>query len=127
MKQSLSKYMIMLWGMLFFCSAMADGTLSPQHGGRMTEADGNRLELVVSDNKIDLYLTDHGNRPVTVTGALAKAVLIIAGKKTEVVLQPTSGNLLTGTANLAGGSKAAAVITIEGLSKRITARMPAQH
>lgn len=107
--------------------ALADGTLTPKHGGRMAETEGSRLELVVAGDTIDLYVTDHGNQPVAVAKASAKVVLLNEGKKTEVALQPVTGNQLSGTARIPGGEQATAVVTVEGLPKRLSARIPAHH
>ncbi|HAT49123.1 MAG: hypothetical protein HQL07_04875 [Nitrospirae bacterium] len=107
-------------------SLWADGTLTPAHGGRMAEANGSRLELVVAADKIDLYVTDHGDKPVAVHGASAKVTFLVGGKKEEVALVAVSDNLLSGQKAVAGGDKAAAVVTVQGLPKPISARLPAQ-
>ncbi|MBF0632238.1 MAG: hypothetical protein HQL89_14770 [Magnetococcales bacterium] len=126
---SMRKMSITSWiiaGLLFPLSVMADGVLTPKHGGRMVEADGSRLELVTTADKVDLYVTDHGNHPVAVKSASAKVVFLVGGKKEEVALQAVEDNLLSGKVTLAGSDKGAAVITVEGLPKRISARLPAQ-
>ncbi|MBF0213838.1 MAG: hypothetical protein HQM00_09800 [Magnetococcales bacterium] len=104
--------------------ALADGTLTPKHGGRMAETEGSRLELVVTGDTIDLYVTDHGDKPVVVAKASAKVVLLNQGQKMEVTLQPVTGNQLSGTAKVSGGEHATAVVTVEGLPKRLSARIP---
>ena len=116
----------MLVGLFFPWSVMADGALTPKHGGRMVEANGSRLELVVAADKVDLYVTDHGNQPVAVHGASAKVVFLAGGKKEEVALAAAGDNLLSSQNAVAGGDKAAAVVTVQGLPKPISARLPAQ-
>ncbi|MBF0613984.1 MAG: hypothetical protein HQL92_02385 [Magnetococcales bacterium] len=112
---------------VFSSVALADGTLTPRHGGRMAEAEGSRLELVVTGDKVDLYVTDHGDQPVAVAKASAKVLLMNEGRKTEVVLQPVTGNRFSGTAKVSGGEHAMAVVMVEGLPKRLSVRIPAQN
>ncbi|MBF0134097.1 MAG: hypothetical protein HQL75_16115 [Magnetococcales bacterium] len=107
-------------------SLWADGILTAAHGGRMVEAHGSRLELVVAADKVDLYVTDHGDKPVAVHGASAKVTFLVGGKKEEVALMAVGDNLLSSQKTVAGGDKAAAVITVQGLPKPISARIPAQ-
>lgn len=126
MKQT-GRGILVLAGILFSWSALADGVLTPKHGGRMVEAEGSRLELVVTGDKVDLYMTDHGGNPLAVAGASGKVLFLTGGQKVEVLLQAAGSNLLTGTAKISDGEKIAAVMTVEGLPKRITARLPAHH
>ncbi|MBF0627301.1 MAG: hypothetical protein HQL91_03680 [Magnetococcales bacterium] len=109
---------------LLLCSPRlhADGVLKPVHGGRMVEADGYRLELVSGNGPLELYVTDHDNRPVAVKNAKAKVTWMGETGKKELSLIPTEGNRLTGDG--ADGGQRAAVIAIDGLAKRITARVP---
>lgn len=121
------KIMLAFVGLLFSCSVWAHGSLVPQHGGRMVEGDGGRLELVTKETKVDLYVTDHDDKPVVVTGASAKVVFLVAGKKVEAVLQVVEGNLLSGTTQTPVGEPFSAVITVSGLAKLISARLSADH
>ncbi|MBF0109310.1 MAG: hypothetical protein HQL76_09050 [Magnetococcales bacterium] len=112
----------------FFLSGLvhADGVLTPGHGGRMVEVQGMRLELVTGADTIDLYVTGHDDKPVSVQGASAKVVLLANGKKEEVQLTGAGENRLTVAKGIAGGEKPAAVVTVQGLAKPISARFPAQ-
>ncbi|MBF0434767.1 MAG: hypothetical protein HQL77_05260 [Magnetococcales bacterium] len=121
------KIILALVGLLLSWSAWAHGSLAPQHGGRMVEAEGGRLELVAKDTKVDLYVTDHDDKPIAVAGASAKVVILAGGKKLEVALQGADGNLLSGTTQTPVGDAFSAVITVSGLAKPISARLPAQH
>ncbi|MEO5333600.1 MAG: hypothetical protein H7839_16430 [Magnetococcus sp. YQC-5] len=126
MKQKAAGILV-LAGILFSWSALADGVLTPKHGGRMMETNGIRLELVIANDRIDLHVTDHGDKPMAVKGASAKVLLLIGGQKVEVPLQAANDNLLSGPAKIPDGAQSSAVITVEGLPKRITARLPALH
>ncbi|MBF0308503.1 MAG: hypothetical protein HQL56_03090 [Magnetococcales bacterium] len=103
----------------------ADGALHPAHGGRMVEVGGHRLELVTRGERVDLYVTDHGDRAVALDKATGKVTLLGAGGKVEIGLAPAGGNRLSGTGAPAGAEQSAAVIGVDGLDKRIAARLPA--
>ncbi|MBF0136178.1 MAG: hypothetical protein H7833_13975 [Magnetococcus sp. DMHC-1] len=105
-----------------------DGVLEPVHGGRMVEAAGHRLELVTNQDRVDLYVTDHGNKPVVVDRASGKVIFLAGQEKKDIALAPAGDNRLTGNGKIPAGGQVAVVITVEGLAKRITARLPAgQH
>lgn len=108
-------------------SVWADGVLQPVHGGRMAEAAGYRLEMVATNDRLDLYVTNHDNQPVAVDKATGKIVLMAAQGKVEVPLSPAGENRLSGTGDATTGAHGAAVIAVEGLPKRITARLAAGH
>lgn len=121
----ISIFSLLVSSLFLAFAAWADGTLTPAHGGRMAEAAGHRLELVTTDDRVDLYLTDHGNKPVAAEKAKGKATLLLASGKVEVSLTPAGGNLLSGAGKVAGGKDVAAVLVVEGFDKPITARLPA--
>ncbi|MBF0427749.1 MAG: hypothetical protein HQL94_02400 [Magnetococcales bacterium] len=115
---------ILMTLMLFAGNALADGVLKPAHGGRMVEAEGYRLELLISDIHLDLYVTDHDNHPVAVDKAMGKVTLLTPQGKVESTLSPVGGNQLAANGQFTNGNKSAAVIAVDGLKKRLTARLP---
>ncbi|MBF0625746.1 MAG: hypothetical protein HQL82_13180 [Magnetococcales bacterium] len=106
-------------------SAWAHGTAEASHGGRMAEAGGYRLELTATDQGVDLYVTDHDNRPVALDQAGGRVTLLTGGDKVKIALAPTAGNRLSHAGPVAGANAAAAVIVVEGLPQPVSARLPA--
>lgn len=113
-----------LWGALLAGSLQADGVLKPAHGGRMAEVAGHRLELVATEGRVDLYLTDHADRPLAVDKATGKATLLGEKGKVEIPLAPAGGNRLSGQGTAGSG---AVILQVEGLDKRLSARLPASQ
>ena len=72
-------------------------TAARSHGGQIGAAGPYCLELVVGQEELTVYLTDHDNGPVDATGGSAKAI-ITSGKKRRyvVVLKPAGANALRG-------------------------------
>lgn len=115
----------MLAAALPFAPAFAHGDIHADHGGQAVEADGRKLELVVADGKIDVYVSDHDDKPLAAKDMTGKAVLLAAGKKLEVPLAPAGGNRLSGAAQVAAGTKASAIVTVEEGGKKLSARFAA--
>lgn len=126
MKKALVLFASLL-GWLFAWPAWADGVLEPQHHGRMVEAEGYRLEMVTTATGVEVYVTDHDNRQVVVDKAVGKVTLLTASGKVDIPLTPAGNNRLSGAATTTGGEQAAAVIAVDGLAKRLTARLPSGH
>jgi uncharacterized Zn-binding protein involved in type VI secretion len=84
----------------------------PQHGGVVSSANDLSFELVNSDGKAVVYVTDHGH-PFDTAGATGKLTVLNGGKKSEVPLEAAGNNTLTtkGEAKMARGSKAVAAVT----------------
>ncbi|HIJ83342.1 MAG: uncharacterized protein HW380_2302 [Magnetococcales bacterium] len=123
--KTVSKFSLFFVGSVLSCAAWADGTLTAAHGGRMVEAAGHRLELVTMEDRVDLYLTDHGDQPVAAEKTKGKVTLLLTTGKVEIPLTPSGGNLLSGAGKAAGGKDVAAVVVVEGLNKPVIARLPA--
>src|SRR5262245_27340208 len=68
------------------------------HGGRVVEAGSYHLELVAANDAIDVFLTDASDKPVVPAGFKGIAILVIGGKSTRIVLEPSTDNRLTGSA-----------------------------
>jgi hypothetical protein len=67
------------------------------HGGQVRMAGPYHLELVVHDQEVSLYVSNHADEPVAVAAGSAK-VIISAGRRNRavVVLKPAGDNLLRG-------------------------------
>ncbi|MFN3349589.1 hypothetical protein, partial [Pseudorhodoplanes sp.] len=68
------------------------------HGGRVADAGQYHVELITKNNVIDVYLTDHNDKPVQPTGFKGLAILAVGGKSQRIVLEPAEGGKLTGKA-----------------------------
>lgn len=92
----------------------------PMHGGVVVEVKHKDYELVAKPTAIQLYLRDHG-KPADVSKASAKVTLLSGSDKQQVELKPAGDKLeATGTFKVGPGTKAVAVVTIDG--KPVTAR-----
>lgn len=92
----------------------------PLHGGVVAEVKDVDYELVAKPTTIQLHVRDHG-KPADVSKASAKVTLLTGTEKQEVELKPTGDKLeATGTFKVGPGTKAVAVVTVNG--KPATAR-----
>ncbi|MBF0611393.1 MAG: hypothetical protein G8345_08640 [Magnetococcales bacterium] len=116
-----------LLAMGFFLSglAWADGAMKASHNGRMVEANNIRFELVTSDKKVDVYITDHSDQPVGADKLSGRVTLLGEKGKVDVPLSPAGGNRLTGESGETIAGQPAAIILVEGMTKRITTRLAA--
>jgi hypothetical protein len=86
----------------------------PMHGGVVVEVKDIDYELVAKPTVIALHLRDHG-KPSDISKASAKLTLLTGTEKQEVELKPAGDRLeATGTFKLGPGTKAVAVVTING-------------
>jgi hypothetical protein len=86
----------------------------PVHGGVVVEVKDIDYELVAKPAVIQLYLRDHG-KPSDLSKASAKVTLLTGADKQEVELKPAGNKLeATGSFKVAAGTKAVAVVTIDG-------------
>ena len=105
----------------------AHGALTPAHGGKMVESHGQVLELAVREKTVDLYLTDHENRPAAVDGATGKVVFLVHGKKLESLLKFAGDNRLSGESPETVAGFESAVITVERGGNTLSARISARQ
>jgi hypothetical protein len=73
------------------------------HGGQMRMAGPYHLELVVGQNELTVYVTDHADNPIDTTGGSAKAIITGGKKRYVVVLAPSGDNILRGNGEFALG------------------------
>lgn len=90
--------------------------VKPMHGGVVAEAKDVEYELVVSPNKLQLYMRDHG-KAVAVEGMSAKVTLLAGTEKQEVQLQPGEGKLeASGAFKIVPSTKAVVMVSKAGKS-----------
>lgn len=78
-------------------AAFAHAPEKGKHGGQQVDAGNYHVEAVVKGNTIDVFITDHGETPVSTKGFKGTAVLIVKGKPAKITLAPRGENVLTGT------------------------------
>lgn len=85
--------------MSHFALAHTEGhlaTLTPPHGGQLRASGPFHLELVAKDGELTLYITDHGDKPISTTGGQGKANIQVGkeGKRQSVALEPVYANIM---------------------------------
>ena len=78
-------------------SALAHAPETGKNGGQQVDAGNYHVEAVVKGNTLDIFITDHGEKPVSTKGFKATAVLVVKGKAQQITLAPRGENVLTGT------------------------------
>ncbi len=70
-----------------------------RNGGRMVSAGDYHIELVAKGASVEVYVADHDDKPVPVTGYKGLAILSAGGKSQRIALQAGDGGKMTGKAN----------------------------
>jgi hypothetical protein len=78
-------------------AALAHAPEKGKNGGQQVDAGNYHVEAVVKGNTIDVFITDHSEKPVPTKGFKGTAVLIVKGKPAQISLAPRGENILTGT------------------------------
>jgi hypothetical protein len=65
--------------------ATLDAMASP-HGGQVRTAGSYHFELVLGDNEVAVYLTDHGDVPVSSDGVTGNVIIMSGGRATIPVV-----------------------------------------
>jgi hypothetical protein len=68
------------------------------HGGRIAEAGPYHLELVATDNAIEVFLSGENDKPIDPKGFKGVAIFNLGGKAERITLAPSEKNNLSGTA-----------------------------
>lgn len=79
-------------------AALAHAPEKGKNGGQQVDAGNYHVEAVVKGNTINVFVTDHGEKPVSTKGFKGTAVLVVGGKPAKITLAPRGENVLTGTA-----------------------------
>ena len=97
----------------FALPALAHDQRGP-NGGRVADAGPYHGELVTKENTVHFFLLDTKNKPVSVAGYKAIAILAVGGKSQRIVLEPMGDSRLSGTSELPLGTNAKGVIQLTG-------------
>jgi len=92
-------------------------TVEAPHGGQLRMAGPFHLELVVKDDELHLYVTDHMDKEISTKGGSGKANVISGnGEKVSVNLTPFLGNMMKGKGKfeLTPESAVAVFVALEG-------------
>lgn len=95
--------------------ALAHATGMGPHHGPLATAGPYHLELTVKDGEATLYVTDHADAPIDMSGARAEATLLAGKTAVKLTLTPAGANLLKGKSSLPtmlDGAKAAATLVM---------------
>jgi hypothetical protein len=93
-------------------AALAHAPAKGKNGGQQVDAGNYHVEAVAKGNTLDVYITDHSEKPVTTKGFKATAVLIVKGKPAQITLAPRGDNVLTGTSPVELGATIRGAIQI---------------
>lgn len=91
-----------------------DDDIKPTKGGVISVVRDVAYELVVTNDSIAIYVTDHG-KAVDLKGASAKVTLLTAADKVDIALAPAGDRLQAkGSFKVGAGTKVAAQVTFAG-------------
>jgi hypothetical protein len=93
-------------------SETALSKMVPPHGGLLAAAGPYHLELVLKPDRVQVFVTDHLDRPISIQGVTAgSAILRIKGKSVRVPLQ-VAGDRLEGPAAIPPNVSITAAVTL---------------
>ena len=103
-------------------------TVAAPHGGQLRMAGASHYELVVKNNEVTIYLTDHAGTHVTSTGAIGSAIILSSKGKANIKLSPSGDNVLSGKGKFEAvpDMKVIVSITLAGQSAQQARFMPLQ-
>jgi hypothetical protein len=70
------------------------------HGGSVGDAGSFHVELVSEGTVLQVYLRDHAEKAIDSRGYKGTAIIVIDGKAERIILTPSGGNSLKGTASV---------------------------
>lgn len=84
------------------------------NGGALVDAGAYHVELAMRGTTVELFVSDSADKPLPAAGFKAIAVLVIEGAPQRVVLQPVTGNRLSGQAAIAAVGPPKGVVLLTG-------------
>jgi hypothetical protein len=87
-----SHVIVLAASMLFSHNAWSHEAKGP-NGGRIVDAGNYHVELVISGDAVNVFVSDADNKPVAPAGFKALAILNHGGKAQRVSLTPAEGKL----------------------------------
>jgi len=98
---------------LFSIAAMAHEQDSGPNGGAFTDIGSHHLELVLTKDKLKLFVTGSDESPVDVSGATGNAIILAGTKKSTAKLSPSSGHIMEGAVAIAEAGPYTVVIIVK--------------
>lgn len=107
-------------------------SVNAPHGGQLRMTGPYHMELVVKDNALTVYVTDHADNPISVDGGLAKANIENGATKTQVNLHPIGSNALGGSGHFSLTTTTVVIVFMklpnqEGYAARFMPLKPKPH
>jgi len=106
-------------------------TIATPHGGQLRMAGPYHLELVAKDKELILYVTDHGDNPISTDAGVGKATLQLgkAKARTTVKLEAAGDNVFKGRGDFSVKPQSVIVVFVklpgqEAQSARFTPLKP---
>lgn len=90
--------------------ATLDGMASP-HGGQLRMSGPYHFELVVGENQLQIYVTDHAMQPTPVAGVSGSAI-VLSGGKAMIPLAAAGDNLVQGRGEFQPGPDMKVVVSL---------------
>lgn len=87
-------------------------SIATPHGGQMRMAGMYHFELVVKENELNVYITDHADQPIASQNASGQATILAAGQRSHISLQTAGGNKLKGKGTFAMDEQMRVVLNI---------------
>lgn len=86
-------------------------------GGHIVDAGGGKQhwELVANGGELTLYVNDADEKPVNTEGGTGSAMVLLAGKTTEIALKPAGDNKLTGSGDFAAAKGMKVIVKTSGV------------
>jgi hypothetical protein len=94
----------------------------PTHGGYILDAQGSWLELVVSGDRVSVYVTDEHGDQVPVLQISGTVNLLIGGEMHKVQLAAAENNELMGRVDVPASGGLVATVSLKIGTKTATAR-----
>lgn len=84
------------------------------HGGQVRMAGPYHIELVMGDDQVSIFLTDHSEQPVDATGGSGKAIVTTGKKKRyTIVLEYAQGNMLKGSGTYTANANSTVTVLVK--------------
>lgn len=82
------------------------------HGGQIRMAGPYHLELLIADQVVTLYVTDHADNGMPTDGGSAKAIVMTGKKRYVVILSPAGDNTLKGEGEFKLGKSSSVTVIV---------------
>ncbi len=92
-------------------------TITGVHGGKLRMAEQYHFEMVLVNGEVRMWVTDHGDKPQSTSGATGNVKFITSGGIVTIELMPSGENALIGKdlkIKYGDSVKAIATITMNG-------------